>query len=246
MASLYKEPASLYDEPATTDDRSVDDTSIKKHSAVGDGRHSNPKPDQHLVADDEAPSTQVLRTTGYVKWFDSHRGFGFIIPDIDDDSGAADARSADTRIVGNQTDDQDILVHWTVLEPLSRRDLPEMARVTCEYVDAAKGLQATRILDVDETDCTQKTHRSLVKEKRKAADAVNKSAFVEAEVKWFNRTKGYGFLIATSVDGDVFIHMETLRNAGIGEVMPGEKLRACIEAGDRGYLAVEVDQQISR
>lgn len=176
-------------------------------------------------SENEAAGGKVFRATGSVKWFDSHRGFGFIVPD----KPLFDP------------DEKDILVHWSVLEPLGRRELPEMAIVTCEYVEAPKGLQATKIIDIDESQCHDLTPVRKSSDRHQSIHVVDDAtAFLDAEVKWFNRAKGYGFLIVDSIDGDIFIHMETLREGAVGEVMPGQALLVRVADGKRGHQAVQV------
>ena len=58
-------------------------------------------------------------------------------------------------------------------------------------------------------------------------------------VKWFNATKGYGFIEPQDGSKDVFLHISALEKAGIATVDEGQQLEFELAAGRDGKTAAD-------
>lgn len=180
------------------------------------------------VPGDDAGATagEPVAASGTIKWFDVTRGFGFAV--------------ADDPALG------DILVHFSVLTPHGRRSLPEGARVETRSVRRGRGYQAREILAIDTSNAAEepppRSSRRTGEERVDPVALIDAAGpFEPAAVKWFNRLKGYGFLVRDSDGADVFVHMETLRRAGLAAIEPDQRLRVRVVAGRKGPLAVAIE-----
>ena len=172
----------------------------------------------------EPAETELAPVTGRVKWFDATRGFGFLV---------------------SEQVDGDILLHFSVLREHGRRSVPEGAIIECVPVKLDRGLQAKRILSIDlRSALPQQPRSSISASERSDRKALAEAAgeFEPVEVKWFNRVRGYGFVKRPEDVGgeDVFVHMETVRSAHLGELQPGQTLEARIAPSGKGLTAVEL------
>jgi CspA family cold shock protein len=66
------------------------------------------------------------------------------------------------------------------------------------------------------------------------------SGLERAQVKWFNRLRGFGFLTRGEGTPDIFVHMETLRRFGLAELRPGQFVLVRFGPGPKGLMAAEV------
>ncbi len=158
----------------------------------------------------------LVEIAGRIKWFDVGKGYGFIVPD---EGGA------------------DVLLHVTVLRRDGFQTAPEGARVICEAQQRSRGLQAFRVISMDESTAV---HPSQLQQPRTHVQVVATSGFEIAIVKWFNRVRGFGFLTRGEGTEDVFVHMETLRKYGIMDLKPGDSLLVRFGPGSKGLMAAEI------
>ncbi|MGZ2413003.1 cold shock protein [Sphingomonas sp. F9_3S_D5_B_2] len=188
-----------------------------------------PDADSDAVAPSLNGDSELPPIVGRVKWFDATRGFGFLVCD---------------ELEG------DVLLHFSVLREHGRRSVPEGAAVECIPVQQARGLQVKRVISIDLSTALPPQSRSSIGTRERAdrsALAERAGEFEPVEVKWFNRVKGYGFLIRVeSADEDVFVHMETLRQAHLGELQPGQRVEARIADGGKGLTAVEIRGELAQ
>ncbi len=67
-----------------------------------------------------------------------------------------------------------------------------------------------------------------------------KMSSIKGKVKWFNGSKGYGFIERDDKQKDVFVHMSAVKDAGIDYLDEGDVLTFDIEDGKKGPSAVNL------
>lgn len=179
--------------------------------AAGDGASLD-----MLAGFGDSAGLNLIEISGVIKWFDASKGYGFIIPD----DGSPD-----------------VLLHVTVLRRDGYQTAYEGARIVCECSQRSKGHQAFRVISMDESTAI---HPAQMMPARTHVTVTPTSGLERAQVKWFNRLRGFGFLTCGEGTPDIFVHMETLRRFGMTELRPGQFVMVRFGPGSKGMMAAEI------
>jgi CspA family cold shock protein len=158
-------------------------------------------------SDSDPPVAEpVVRVIGRVKWFDTIKGYGFVVVES----------TSDASLTG------DVMLHISCLRDYGETFADEGAKIVCDAARRERGWQSVHIIEME------RPRASVARERGERPD------FEEVTLKWFNRTRGYGFVRRHGDEADIFVHAVALRRAGYEDVEPGTLMDVLIETGSKG------------
>ena len=156
----------------------------------------------------DTPSGPPIQAT--VKWYNPIKGFGFV--ELADGSG-------------------DAFLHVSVVERAGEESIPPGATLEVRAGPGQRGLQITEIITVDVSTASETQSRPRFSDDRATVEELG-------TVKWFNATKGFGFIAPDRGGKDVFVHANALKRGGVIGLAEGQRVAVAVADGQKGPEAV--------
>ncbi|HEX8639904.1 MAG TPA: cold-shock protein [Allosphingosinicella sp.] len=157
------------------------------------------------------PPQVVGEGKGIVKFFNSQKGFGFIVRD---DGG------------------EDVFVHISAVEQAGLTGLAEGQPLEFTLVDRGGRISATDLRIEGEPMAVQD---SGPRERGPQRQLTGEKA--SGTVKFFNATKGFGFITRDDGQPDAFVHISAVERAGMISLNEGDRIEFELEVDRRGKTA---------
>jgi len=161
--------------------------------------------------------TGLKLVTGLVKWFDATKGYGFIV---------------------NDQGGEDVLLHANVLRNFGRSSVADQSRVAVLVQDTRRGTQAAEVVSIDPP--AGDGLPPIADLDPEVIEHMDSLPLRPARIKWFDKSKGFGFANIFGHPEDVFVHIEVVRHSGFADLAIGEAICLRVIEGPRGLMAAQV------
>ncbi len=165
----------------------------------------------------DSPTGPPVRAT--VKWYNPDKGFGFVA--LADGSG-------------------DAFLHVSVVERGGYASVPPGASLEVRAGPGPKGPQVTEILSLDTSTASQEQPRRSRPERPAYPSADRPTVEELGTVKWYNATKGFGFIGPDHGGKDIFVHASALDRSGVTGLADGQRVAVDVGEGQKGPEAVSL------
>jgi CspA family cold shock protein len=157
-----------------------------------------------------------------VKWFRADKGYGFV------------------ELSGGQGD---AFLHLNALRLAGRESVPTGAKLRVVISAGPKGVQVSRVIEVDASSVVGAPERSVsagARAQRRPAPDASTAVDLTGRVKWFDGVRGFGFVAGDDYGKDVFVHCSVLGSAGVSRLAEGQTVAMRVIETPKGREAIEI------
>ncbi len=162
------------------------------------------------------PAQVVGSGKGTVKFFNASKGFGFV---------ACEDRA------------DDVFVHISAVEQAGLEGLGEGQELEFTLVDRGGKISASDLVIIGDIIPFSATTKSRTDAPTGGGQRQLTGENATGSVKFFNSTKGFGFVARDDGESDVFVHISSLEKSGIPSINEGDRLKFDIEIDRRGKFS---------
>jgi len=188
----------------------------RPYGAYGGDRPQYDDRPRRSFGSDAAPGVEADVT---VKWFDPNKGFGFVA--LSDGSG-------------------DAFLHVRQVEAAGFSSVEPGTPLKVVLGSGQKGQQVNSIIEVGEAPAQPAYSAPRPRTAPRFEQASGPSEVKSGAVKWYDATKGFGFVQVDGGGRDIFVHASALRRSGLETLLDGQRVEMEVVTGKKGLEASRV------